>query len=77
MSNIELSEEVQMRLSQAAQATGRSPADLVTKAVMNLLDDIEDVAAADQVLADLAAGRSRTWSLEEVERDLGLASRVR
>jgi hypothetical protein len=35
-------------------------------------EDAEDLFIAEKRLADLRAGRSRTHSLEEVERDLGL-----
>ena len=38
-------------------------------------EDAEDLFIAEKRLADLRAGRSRTHSLEEVERDLGLVDR--
>jgi RHH-type rel operon transcriptional repressor/antitoxin RelB len=37
------------------------------------LDDLEDLYLAEQRLIDIRAGHSRTHTLEEVERDLGLA----
>jgi predicted DNA-binding protein len=37
------------------------------------LEDLEDRTIAEERLLDLRAGRSRTHSLDEVERDLGLA----
>lgn len=77
MPGFELSEEIEARLEQVAKAAGRRSADLVAEAVTALLEDIEDVAAADEVLADLEAGRSRTWSLEDVERGFDLVDRVR
>jgi hypothetical protein len=38
-------------------------------------EDAEDLFIAENRLAELRAGRSRTHSLEEVERDLGLVDR--
>jgi predicted DNA-binding protein len=35
-------------------------------------EDKEDIFIAERRLADLRAGRSRTHSLEEVEREFGL-----
>jgi hypothetical protein len=38
------------------------------------LEDFEDLKIAEERLAELRDGRSTTHSLDEVERDLGLAS---
>ena len=38
------------------------------------VEDLEDLKIAEERLAELRAGRSATHSLDEVERDLGLAS---
>ena len=37
------------------------------------LDELEDAYLAEQRLIDNRAGRSRAYTLEEVERELGLA----
>ncbi|PCO26306.1 CopG family transcriptional regulator, partial [Morganella morganii] len=42
-------------------------------AILEHLDDLEDLYLAEQRLIDVRAGRSRTYTLDEVERDLGLA----
>ena len=44
----------------------------VKEAVLNHLDDLEDIYIAEQRLTDLRAGRSRTHTLDEVESALGL-----
>ena len=41
---------------------------------MEHLDDLEDIYLAERRLEDLRAGRTRTFTLEEVERDLGSAN---
>lgn len=49
----------------------RLPAEV--EAILEHLDDLEDLYLTEQRLVDVRAGRSRTYTLEEVERDLGLA----
>jgi RHH-type rel operon transcriptional repressor/antitoxin RelB len=43
------------------------------EAIREHLDDLEDVYIAEKRLIEIRAGRSKTYSLEEVERSLGLA----
>jgi len=42
------------------------------EAILEYLDDLEDICLAEKRLEDLRGGRTRTYTLEEVERDLGL-----
>jgi RHH-type transcriptional regulator, rel operon repressor / antitoxin RelB len=69
---VRLDPEIQARLTALATATGRTKAFYVREAILEHLDDLEDVYLAEKRLEDLRAGRSRTYTLEEVERDLGL-----
>jgi len=43
------------------------------EAILEYLDELEDLYLAELRLIDNRAGRSRTCTLEEVERELGLA----
>ncbi len=70
---IRLPEEIESRLDHLAQVTGRSKSFYVREAILEHLDDLEDLYLAEQRLIDVRTGRSRTYTLEEVERDLGLA----
>jgi len=70
---IELPEEIDRRLERLARMTGRSKADYVREALNEYIGDLEDAAEAEERLKDIRTGRSRTYTLEEVERDLGLA----
>ena len=72
ISAIHIHPDTKHRLAELAQTTGKTPADIVQEALDSYLDDLEDIALAEQRLEDLKAGRSRTYTLEEVERDLGL-----
>lgn len=70
---IRLPAEVENRLEALAKATGRTKTFYAREAILEYLDDLEDLYLAEQSLIDIRAGRSRTYTLEEVERDLGLA----
>jgi RHH-type rel operon transcriptional repressor/antitoxin RelB len=70
---IRLPAEVESRLDALAKATGRTKTFYAREAILEYLDDLEDIYLAEQRLADIRAGRSRLHSLDEVERDLGLA----
>ena len=71
--SIRLTNELSSRLEKLAKRTGRTKTFYVTKAVEEHLQDLEDLYIAEQRLIDLRAGRSRTYTTEEVERELGLA----
>lgn len=70
---IRLPAEVETRLEALAKATGRTKTYYVREAILEHLDDLEDLYLAEQRLIDIRAGRSRAYTLDEVERDLGLA----
>lgn len=69
---IRLSEEIEARLEHLAQVTGRTKTFYAREAIERHLDDLEDVYLADEVLKRLHQGMERTYSLEEVRRELGL-----
>jgi RHH-type transcriptional regulator, rel operon repressor / antitoxin RelB len=69
---IRLPIEIEQRLETLAKATGRSKAFYVRAALLEYLGDLEDVYMAERRLEDIQAGRSRTYTLEEVEQELGL-----
>ena len=71
--SIRLSPAVEARLDQLAAQTGRSKAFYLREMIEKGLADLEDLYLAEQRLVDIRAGREATQSLEEVERELGLA----
>ena len=71
--SVRLPEEAERRLDALARNTGRSKAFYIREAILEHLDDLEDIYLAEKRLEDLRAGRSRTYTLDEVERELGLA----
>ena len=69
---IRLPSDIEHRLEALAAATGRTKTFYARKAIVEFMDDMEDVYLAESRLEELRAGRSRTLTLDEVERDLGL-----
>jgi RHH-type transcriptional regulator, rel operon repressor / antitoxin RelB len=69
---IRLPAEVEKRLDALAKATGRTKSYYVREAILEHLDDLEDLYLAEKRLEDVRAGRSRTIPLEEVMKDYGL-----
>ncbi len=71
--SLHLPDDVSQRLEHLAEQTGRSKTYYMLEAIREHIDDLEDLYLAEQRLIDIQSGRSKTHSLEEVERSLGLA----
>ncbi len=70
--SIRLPDDVETRLDQLAHRTGRSKTFYVREAILEHLDDLEDLYLAERELDDIRAGRVRTTPLEEVMKRYGL-----
>ncbi len=70
---IRLPEEIEARLDNLAKRTGRSKSFYAREAILEHLDDLEDLYLAEQVMRRIQSGEERTYTLEEVEARLGLA----
>ncbi|MDT0616928.1 DUF6290 family protein [Salinisphaera sp. P385] len=73
MINFRAEDELHARLERLATLTGRTKTFYVREAVVNYMDDLEDIYLADQVMDRLESGAETTYSLDELERELGLA----
>ena len=71
--SLRLPDDLSDRLTELARRTGRSKTFYIREAIAAQLEDLEDVYIAEQRLADVDAGRSVTYSIDELERELGLA----
>ncbi|NLY26127.1 MAG: TraY domain-containing protein [Alcaligenaceae bacterium] len=69
---IRLPSEIESRLEALAKATGRTKTFYVREAILEHLDDLEDLYLAEQRLLDIRAGRSQTVPLEEVMKRYGM-----
>lgn len=67
-----LPDEVFDRLAALAAGAGRSAESYIQQAVEEHLEDLEDVTLAEHALERRKRGESGAYSLEEVERELGL-----
>lgn len=70
--SIRLPNDVETRLQNLAALTGRSKTFYVTEAIIEHLDDLEDLYLAEQRLIDIRAGKSQTVPLEEVMKRYGM-----
>ncbi len=69
---IQLPEDVFERLKSLADASGQSPTDFISEAVLEHIEDLEDARRAEEIMKKIESGEHRTYTLEEVERELGL-----
>jgi RHH-type transcriptional regulator, rel operon repressor / antitoxin RelB len=70
--SIRLPSDVETRLNELAARTGRSKTFYATEAIVDHIDDLEDLYLAEQRLVDLRAGKSDTVSLDELMKRYGL-----
>ena len=71
--SIRLDPATEQRLDQLAAATGRSKAFYLRELIAKGLDDLEDYYLAAATAQRVREGTEAVYSLDEVERDLGLA----
>jgi RHH-type rel operon transcriptional repressor/antitoxin RelB len=71
--SLRLPDEISDRLEHLSKKTGRTKTFYIIQAIKEHLDNLEDLYLAEQRLIENRAGRSKTYTLDEVERDLGLA----
>ncbi|MFC0266859.1 type II toxin-antitoxin system RelB family antitoxin [Kushneria aurantia] len=73
MRAIRLPPEIEERLEALAKATGRTKTYYAREAILEHLEDLEDAYLAEQTLERVRRGEERTYTLDEIERDPGLA----
>ncbi len=71
--SLRLDTEVVARLDHLAKLTGRTKTYYMTQAINEKLEDLEDLYLAEERTLALRAGRSTTYTLDEVEKRLGVA----
>jgi RHH-type rel operon transcriptional repressor/antitoxin RelB len=69
---IRLPEDIEARLETLAKRTGRSKTFYARQAILEYLEDMEDLYLAEQVVRRIESGEEQVHSLEEVEARLGL-----
>jgi RHH-type rel operon transcriptional repressor/antitoxin RelB len=71
--SLRLPDDLSQRLTNLATQTGRSKTFYMLEAIRQHMDDLEELYLAEQRLSDVRSGRSATYSIDDVERRLGLA----
>lgn len=69
---VRVPEDIEARLDQLAQLTGRTKTYYVREAIVEHLDDMEDLYLAEKVVQDIRAGRESLIPIDEVAREYGL-----
>jgi RHH-type rel operon transcriptional repressor/antitoxin RelB len=69
---IRLPEKLEKRLDRLAKRTGRTKTYYAREAILQYLDDLEDVYYAEKALAEIRSGRSKPIPLEKIMRRYGL-----
>jgi len=72
MLGVRLPPDIEQRLDALARETGRTKSFYVREAIVEHLDNLEDIYLAEQVLERVRRGEERVYTSEEVERMLGL-----
>ncbi len=70
--SIRLPDDVSDRLNRLAALTGRSETFYITEAVLEHLDDLEDIYLAERRLEDIRAGRTQTIPIKDVMKRYGM-----
>ncbi len=71
---IRLPEKIEERLERLAKRTGRTKAYCAKQAIIEHLEDLEDVEIADKRLDKLRTGKTRTVPLSRLARKYGVDS---
>jgi RHH-type transcriptional regulator, rel operon repressor / antitoxin RelB len=69
---IRLPAEIEDRLEALAKATGRTKTFYVREAILEHIDDLEDVYLAEKRLEDIRAGRTKTIPLDKIMKRHGM-----
>ena len=70
--SLQLEESILERVKKLAAKTGRTKTFYMTQAISLHIEDLEDIYDAEQELLKIRLGKSRTYTLVEVEAKLGL-----
>jgi len=71
---LRLPEDIESRLDKLAKATGRTKSFYAREAILEHLADLEDLYLAEKRLAKVRTGKSKTYTMNAVEQELGLAN---
>ncbi|WP_274628305.1 ribbon-helix-helix domain-containing protein [Arvimicrobium flavum] len=70
--SLELEPALEQKLMALSERTGRTTTDYLREAIERGLQDIEDIDLADAAMERIRSGGERTYTSDEVRRELGL-----
>jgi RHH-type rel operon transcriptional repressor/antitoxin RelB len=70
---IRLPEDIELRLGNLAKKTGRTKTFYAREAILEYLDNLEDLYLAEKRLSNIKNGKTKAIKLNRLERELGLA----
>ena len=70
---IRLPEDIELRLGNLAKKTGRTKTFYAREAILEYLDNLEDLYLAEKRLSNIKNGKTKVIKLNQLERELGLA----
>ena len=72
MLGVRLPADIERRLDALADKTGRTKSFYVREAILEHLDNLEDIYLAEQILERVRRGEERVYTSQEVEQMLDL-----
>lgn len=72
--NIRIPDELAGRLGMLADQTGRTKSYYIRQAIEEKLEELEDHYLAMQSLENIATGKSKVWTQQELEQEDDLAN---
>jgi RHH-type rel operon transcriptional repressor/antitoxin RelB len=69
---IAIPRRLEERLRTLARQCGRRVDDVAHEAILQYVEDAEDVREAERILRQVRAGREKTYTLEHVAKRIGL-----
>jgi RHH-type rel operon transcriptional repressor/antitoxin RelB len=69
---IQLPQSIEKRFTKLAHRTGRTKTSHVREAILNHLEDLEDVYTGERTLKQIRSGKERTTPLEKLMKRYGL-----
>ena len=69
---IRLPQDIEKRLDELAKRTGRTKTYYAREAILEHLEDLEDIYLAESRLEEILSGRSKTIPLETLIKEHGL-----
>ncbi|MDP2815660.1 MAG: DUF6290 family protein [Rectinemataceae bacterium] len=70
---VRLPDDIENRLDTLAARTGRTKTFYVREAILEYLEELEDVYLAEKTLSEIRAGKQKTVTLDELATEYGIS----